>query len=353
MRLLFVHYLFEDRGSAQDVYHFTQTAKALGHEVALYGPSNTGSPFNYSMDVESADAVIFIVEWTTELQFGDHLDLARLVSRVPRARRVVIDCDGKYNDAIRVVGDYNHPDEATSRRWIAVCDSLADKIYQPTFHPLRPNVRSYLFHAYDPAWEVPLDLRSKKYGMFYVGHNWFRWRPMFRMLRSLEPLRGRLGRMGMMGYGWDSAPPWANPTILEDAYYSNPAYLKSLDVEVLPPIHFNRVIENMSRGIIHPVVLRPLFSHLQLVTCRTFETFAANTVPLFGPEEAYVGEIYGTSALELVLPASRPQDKIMDVLDRPEHYAEVVRDVRRHLAEKHSYRVRLQELIDECIEGTS
>src|SRR5262245_15423884 len=121
MRLMFVHYLFEDRGSAQDIHHFALTAWALGHEVALYGPPDPKSPFNYSRDLASADAVIFIFEWTTDLQFGDRLDLTRLVGRVPRERRVVIDCDGKYNAAISVVGDYNHPDEATSRRWIEVC----------------------------------------------------------------------------------------------------------------------------------------------------------------------------------------------------------------------------------------
>ena len=46
-------------------------------------------------------------------------------------------------------------DHSASRRWVEVCDSLSDKIYQPTLHPLRPNVGTFLFHAYDPAWERP------------------------------------------------------------------------------------------------------------------------------------------------------------------------------------------------------
>ena len=128
MRLIFVHYLYEDRGSAQDVYHFARTAKAMGHEVALYGPTNPKSSFNYSLDVGSADAVVFVVEWTTDLQFGDRLDWARLVACVPRRRRVVIDCDGKYNEAMSVTGDQNHPDAEASRLWVDACDSLSDKI---------------------------------------------------------------------------------------------------------------------------------------------------------------------------------------------------------------------------------
>jgi len=34
MRLMFVHWVVEDRGSAQDMYHYAETAKDLGHEVA-------------------------------------------------------------------------------------------------------------------------------------------------------------------------------------------------------------------------------------------------------------------------------------------------------------------------------
>src|SRR5262249_37671973 len=127
---------------------------------------------------------------------------------------------------------------------------------------------------------------------------------------------------------------------------SDPEYLKRLAVEVMPPVHFREVIVQMSQGVIHPVMYRPLFTRLQLVTCRTFETFAANTIPLFGPEERYVAEIYGERALELVLPAEEGGAKVLDILRRPDYYAEVVRDVRRRLTETHSYAARLRELID-------
>jgi hypothetical protein len=350
MRLMFVHYVFEDRGSAQDLHHFALTARAMGHEVALYGPPNPGSAFNYSLDMSSADAVIFIVEWTTDLQFGDRLDWVRLVAGVPRRRRVVLDCDGKYNDAVSVIGDHNHAEAESSRRWVEICDALSDKIYQPTLHPLRPNVGTHFFHAYHPGWEVPLDFRGKEYDLFYVGNNWFRWRAFRKLFSAVEPVRRHVGRIGLVGQGWGSPPPWANPSITEEAYYSDPDYLRNLAIEVMPPVHFREVIAQMSRGVIHPVIYRPLFTRLQLVTCRTFETFAANTIPLFGPEEGYVAEVYGEPASELVLPAERPEDKVLDMLRRPEHYAGIVRDVRRHLAEKHSYAVRLQELID-IVEG--
>jgi hypothetical protein len=347
MRFMFVHYVFSDRGSAQDIHHFAAAARELGHEVALYGPMDANSPFNYSLDVESADAVIFIFEWTANLQYGDCLDMVRLVSRVPRRKRVVIDCDGKYNDAISVVGDYNHATENESRTWVDICDSLGDKIYQPTYSPLRRNVGTYFFHAYSPTWEVALDFTSKQYAMFYVGHNWFRWKPFAKVLEAIEPIRAKAGRLGIVGHGWDSLPPWANSSIIQDAYLSDPNYLKRMEVEVRPPIEFGEVIDHMSLGVFHPVVYRPLFDHLRLVTCRTFETFAANTIPLFATGADYIAEFYGPEANELVLDGKHAaQDKIEDVLCRPTYYAEIVRGIRCQLAEKHSYAARLRELVD-------
>jgi hypothetical protein len=345
MRLIFVHFVYEDRGSAQDLHNYCQVAKALGHEVVVYGPPDAGS-FNYSLTVDASDAVILIFEWTTALQRGDQLDWVRLAGKIPRERRVVVDCDGKYNEAISIVGDYNHPDAATSRTWIDICDGLSDKICQPTLHPLRRNVRTFFFHAYNPAWEKPLDFCGKKYGMFYVGNNWFRWGPLRRILDAVQPVREQVGRVGLTGYGWDSPPPWANPTLIEAAYYSDHEYLRRLEIEVHPPVHFDRVIDLMGRGVFTPVIYRPLFDHLQLVTCRTFETIAANTIPLFGLDDAFVEEIYGAAARELVLPPNQPEAKILDMVRRPQHYAEIVRTLRRHLAERHSYALRLQELID-------
>src|SRR5712692_4250477 len=105
MRLIFVHWVYEDRGSAQDIYNYREVAKQLGHEVVIYGPPELSS-FHYSLVINDSDAVVFICEWTMQLHIVDQLNWLWLVARVMRSRRVVIDCDGKYNDAIIVVGDY-------------------------------------------------------------------------------------------------------------------------------------------------------------------------------------------------------------------------------------------------------
>jgi Glycosyl transferases group 1 len=346
MKLMFVYWAWPDQGSGNVIQAYTEAAKAIGHEVVVYGPPNSRIPLNYSMDMASADATVFIFEWTTQLQHGDHLDLVRLMAGVPRSRRVIIDGDGNYNDLIRIDGDYNHKDVAARDRWIDFCDSLSDKIYQPTLHPLRSNVGSFLFYAYNPAWEAPLRPTDKDYTMAYIGHAKFRWRPMLQVLEAIEPVRDRIGRIQLVGVGWDQLPWWARQMDIADYYVSDAEYLKRLRVEVSQPVPFAEVVGRMGNALFNPVLVRPLFRHLQFVTPRVFETLAANTIPLFGLDETHVREIYGEAAVELVLMPDDVQEKILDIIDRPHHYAEIVGRIRRELSARHSHTARLLELID-------
>jgi len=344
MKLVFVYWGFENAGSMLDLRGYTRVAQAMGHEVTVYGPANPVFALNYSQDLAGADAVVFVVEWTTELQYGDRLDWARLVTSVPRRRRVVIDCDGAYNEPILFHGDYNHRTEEGSRKWREVCDSLSDKICQPALRPRLPNVRPFLFHIYDPTWEAPLDFAGKEFSMVYVGHTKFRWRGMSRVLKAMEPVRERVGRVALFGEGWDNPPEWTTWVEIRDDYYVDRDYLKRLEIEAWPPIPYTEVPGTMSKAVFNPVMYRPLFECLGMVTCRTFETPAAGTIPLFVLDPDYVREIYGESVLELVL-GEKPQEKILDVLARPEHYAEIVRGIRQDFGRRHSPEARLRELI--------
>lgn len=351
MKLMFVYWAMEDQGSGLVIQGYTEAARELGHEVSVYGrwipgKINPAIPLSYSLDIDSADAVVFIFEWTTQLKPGDQLDMARLVSKIPRHRRVIIDGDGNYNEVIRIADDYNHPDAAACRLWIDVCDSVSDKICQPTLHPLRPNVIPFLFYAYNPLWERPLDFGCREFDMIYVGHSKFRWKPMLRVLNGIKAVRHKLGRIGLVGYGWDTPPWWSVSTPLEEAYFSDAGQLGKLNISVLPPVRFENVIDWMSKARFNPVLLRSLFAHLRIVTPRLFETVAAGTIPLFVFDPAHVREIYGEEGLEVVLPEEDPEEKILDVVHHPERYRDVVMGIRRHLTEKHSHVARLRRLIE-------
>ena len=77
MRLLFINWAYETHGSAQDLYHYTRVARALGHDVALYGQPDPRSVFNYTLNVNAADAVVFIFEFTTRLTYGEKMAFCR------------------------------------------------------------------------------------------------------------------------------------------------------------------------------------------------------------------------------------------------------------------------------------
>ena len=344
MRVMFVYYAFEDQGSGLVIQGYSRAARALGHEVVVYGRDNPRIPLDYSLEVSAADAVVFIFEWTAELRYGDSFDYARIVADVPRERRLILDGDGKYNDLLRVDDDATHADADESRRWSEICDSLTDKICQPTLHPARPGVIPFLFYAYDPEWELPLDFAAKEFGMVYVGHSKYRWRPMLRVLQALEPIRARVGRIGLVGEGWGSLPWWATWMQIEDTYFSDAAYLEALGVEVMPPVPFTDVPRCMSRGVFNPVLLRPTFDHMRLVNPRMFETPAAGTIPVFGIAESHVGEIYGEDGLALTLDGDGPE-RLEEIVARPEAYTDVVMTIRRHLAQEHSHEARLRQLI--------
>lgn len=347
MRIVFVYYAYKDAGSAVDLEGYAAAARVLGHDLFLYGDetANPGMRIRFSRDLRGVDAAVFIFEWTTELCGGDQLDVLRILDAVPRGRRVVIDCDTNYNDPLRAGADFNHRDAAGSQSWMRICDAVADRICQPALRPQRANVRSFLFHGYAPELERPLSGAAKPYALTYVGHSKFRWGPMERLLDAYERLPLRCGGVAIVGHGWDAQPQWAARMAMEDCYFVDHDRLRRLGVVVFPPVPYSDVLGWMSQGQVSPVLYRPLFERLGFVTCRTFETPAADTIPLFVLPRDYVSRVYGESAVELVLDGPGPSEQLGDMLARPARYREVVREVRRHLRERHSYVARLQELI--------
>jgi glycosyltransferase involved in cell wall biosynthesis len=345
MKILFVYWGYENAGSMLDLRGYTRVARELGHEVKVYGPADHAFGLNYSLDLSGVDSIVFVFEWTTALQFGGRLDWARLLDSVPRERRVVMDCDGAYNDLIRYNGDYNHVNADYSKYWISVCDSISDKILQPTMHPRRKNVRPFLFHIYDPTWEAPLDFTAKEFSMIYVGHTKFRWGGMSKVLKGIEKVRDRVGRVALVGEGWGERVDWMEKEDVKANYFVDREYMKKIGVETLPPVPYQEVAKTIDKGVFNPVVYRPLFEYLSFVTCRTFEVPAAGTIPLFLLDKEYVREIFGEATTALVLDEKRIDEQIADVLERPQHYAEIVTGIREEFRRLHTPEARLKELV--------
>jgi hypothetical protein len=62
-------------------------------------------------------------------------------------------------------------------------------------------------------------------------------------------------------------------------------------------------------------------------------------------DPGHAEQIYGPSGRDLVL-HDDIASKLVDVLEQPKKYQEVVQAVRRHLTAHHSYERRLHELIE-------
>jgi hypothetical protein len=351
MRLLFVSALHEFAGGALTIASYVRHAKTLGHEIVVFGePSEAFPEVSYALDPEGFDFAVFVVNETTD--FPDLPHLARLLDAIPRERRLVVDCAGRYNDTVRVDGDLNHLDQLDGHpghEWIESLDAVGAAILQPTLHPSKPEVRSFLFHGYEPEWERPLDLGTKAHGIVYVGDNWFRWHALLQVLEAAEPVRGSARGWMVAGEGWNEMPAWLDEPLRSAACFAEPERLHRLGVELRPAVGAGDVVATMSLGTVNPVLVRPTFGELQLVTPRFFETVAADTIPVFDLDSQFVAEIYGPEAVELVLGEDRAE-RLADVFRRPSHYGEIVTEVRRHLRERHSFTVRLEELAGACEE---
>jgi len=348
VKLLFVMSPEPDGSSAAAVSRYIAVGRRLGHEVAVYGEPRPGLPaLAWSREAGSFDHVLFVVQVSADLP--DPARLMRLLNTVPRERRVVIDLWGRYNDTIRVEHDFNHLEKVDRRlgwEWIEDFQKLSDRVLQPALTPLRPDVRRFLFFGFDQAAVArpgPAEWGTdKRYGAVYVGHNWMRWTQLRSLLESLEPLLPRLGRVCLVGWGWDERPEWASQNGIAGVDVDR-SLLTRLQVETRGAVPSSAVIDLLGHGLVRPVIHRPLFRQLGLVTNRTFETFCADTIPLLLLPPDFVAAVYGLAALALV-PGADLAAFVQGLLAQPQPYWEAVLATRAHLARHHSYEQRFQEL---------
>jgi hypothetical protein len=119
--------------------------------------------------------------------------------------------------------------------------------------------------------------------------------------------------------------------------------LQQMGVEVKGNISFDQAIPFISQARFCPVIHRPLFNQLGLVTNRTFETFCSDTVPLLMLPDQMVKSIYGPAA-SLLTVGEDVAGHIQDVLRRPEEYWDAILKTRAYLADRHSFQKRFEEL---------
>jgi len=358
MKLLLVTSVDPWTRSVSTVHKWVEAGRALGHDVAVYGDPYPELPaMRYTTDLSGVDLALFAIQVASD--FPDMPHLARLLDRIPRERRVVVDLWGRFNDTIRLEHDFNHLEKLDGHlewEWTEAFAAVSETILQPTLAPLRPGVGSFLFHGFDPgsvvrpyqtareaaaAWSEG-GPAAKPFGVMYVGSNWQRWEQVRTFLEQYGPARGEVGKACLVGWNWDSRPEWAVQQGIM-GIDTDPALLAELGVEVRNGVRFDEVIGLLGKARFAPVFHRPLFRHLGFVTVRTFETFYADSLPVLMLPRDLVKAVYGPAALALV-PAADVAAHLRDALRRPEPYWDAVLQTRSHLARHHSYAQRYQAL---------
>src|SRR5438105_15097439 len=90
MKILFVMDKRVNAGSIQAVANCVRAGDEFGHSIALYGRQDPNFPrLRFSTEASAFDYVVFIIE--SRLQWMSGLRLPRILSRVPRGRRAILD----------------------------------------------------------------------------------------------------------------------------------------------------------------------------------------------------------------------------------------------------------------------
>jgi hypothetical protein len=346
MRILFMMDQRVDRGSIQCVSNYVRAGEEAGYDIALYGRPDARFPtIRFSTNVGAFDYVVFLVEswrhWMSALR------MTRIFAEVPRERRAIVDADGMYNRITSVDNyDRNYEWERHRLEWFAHYATVADKIFQTTFTPREPGVRSLLFYGYDPRQLVrPEASPAKDYDILCVGHNWWRWRQISReLLPAIEQVRPCIGDIAFVGSWWDSVPAGAAELGVETAFGTDPEWLQRLSIQVKPSVPYTETIRVMSTGRINIMTQRPLFRELKILTSKYFEIFSADTIPMVMIDPDHAEMVYGPAGRELAL-CEPIGEKLVNAKRCPKRHEEIVNAVRDHLLKHHTYANRLKELV--------
>lgn len=353
MKILLVTSVDAWTRSVSTIHKWIEVGRALGHDIAVYGEASQELPkLKYTTDLANTDLALFVIQLPSD--FPDMPYLARVLDGIPRERRAIVDLWAHYNETIRVDHDFNHLEKLDGHQaweWQDAIAAVSDIILQPTLTPKREGVNTLLFHGFDEgsvekkyksAAEAAAAWANKPYGVMYVGSNWQRWHQVRAFLEGYESVRDKAGPACLTGWDWGVRPDWAVQKAIMGVD-TDAAFLSRAGVEIRNGVRFDEIVPLLGQAKFAPIIHRPLFNALGFVTNRSFETFYADTIPVLMLAPEFVESIYGRAALKLV-PTEGVAKFVTGTLADPESYWDAVLKTRTHLAERHSYAVRIDEL---------
>ena len=137
MKLLIVSRFDRSARAINTITKYVRVGKSLGHEVALFSdPIDDMPDVPTSRDPKAFEYVMFVVYETPD--FPDLPYLAHLLDGVPRERRIIVDCTGRYNETIQVEHDFNHLEKMDNHMGMGMDRRLLSRGQDdPSAHPVR------------------------------------------------------------------------------------------------------------------------------------------------------------------------------------------------------------------------
>lgn len=324
-KITFVGDFVYNCGSAQTILEYEKVAKSYNIVISVSGYVDNvigkRLPVIEQVNRKNTDIVIFIFENTMYLNPNKYPErLEGYLKNIDRKNRVVIDTDGRYG--LYCGTDYIISED--EKMWDSVINQLTDIVLQPTLKAKNKKIVPFYFFGF-PI--VDIKIPNKIYDITYVGNNWFREREMVSFLKAAAVSKV-IKKVKIWGKDWNKHNLSQIP----------------LDIKIEKSVLPEELIKTMSFGCINPILVNNTLLKRRLVTPRMFETFAADTIPLFYDNFDYACNLYGEIANEFSSNEFLMKDKIRDVIENPHNYLHYRNVLRAHLSSLHSYKKRLQDL---------
>jgi hypothetical protein len=246
----------------------------------------------------------------------------------------VIDADGHWGSRI-AVGDDDNAWPCGQEAWQEHLRAAGELVLQPVLGAAPEGAIPFPYFGLPPrsARRRP----RRKLHVQYVGSNWFRADQLLRLMSAAYDVLGEKSRLRVCGSYWDGTTMDG----FEPATYVNPGLLLNLGVEVRPPVPFGQVVERMGDALLTPVLVRPVLGAMRLLTPRMLETIAADTVPVYRPEDGYIAELYADEGGDLAVGSA---DDVARALRDRRRLARKALEIHARLAAGYSYPVLLRRL---------
>ncbi|MFG3051473.1 hypothetical protein ACGFZP_11090 [Kitasatospora sp. NPDC048239] len=326
-------------GFSQTVAAYVAAAPALDCEVAVAAPLSR-------MDAEVPGHLPLVEDlgWATHLVFMFEArqfltDAQReLAASFPRNRRAVVDFDGHWDPVASAEDDGSGP---STESWRALYRELSDLVLLPKLGGGLPEGAEF-FKCFGLPAEVhrpPLS-GDTDYDLQYIGSNWWRWDALAQVVEAAAGADPALRRIRVCGRWWDGETCPGH----EAASTSRAGWLRERGVEIHPPVPFGRVIAEMGRSLVSPLLVRPLVAETRLLTPRMFETLASGSLPVLPADAEFLAPLYGVWAQDLLLGPDPAATLGRIAGDRP-RYARAVAEIQDRLRVEYGYRQVLADLL--------